>query len=94
VLKVVASGFLFQTNAYLRNPWNVLDFVVVVGGYATLLPEVRISLVGWHALIEASRFLDAVCRLSVRRADAALFEAAAVHSRNAGHAHGHQHAAG
>eukprot|EP00752_Nemacystus_decipiens_P001936 g1865.t1 len=30
LLKVFASGFLFIPRAYLRDPWNVLDFVVVV----------------------------------------------------------------
>ena len=30
VVKIVASGFLCMRSAYLRNPWNQLDFVVVV----------------------------------------------------------------
>uniref|UniRef100_A0A674C4Y3 Voltage-dependent L-type calcium channel subunit alpha n=1 Tax=Salmo trutta TaxID=8032 RepID=A0A674C4Y3_SALTR len=29
-LKIVAYGFLFHENAYLRNCWNILDFVCVL----------------------------------------------------------------
>uniref|UniRef100_A0A8C8I3D9 Voltage-dependent L-type calcium channel subunit alpha n=1 Tax=Oncorhynchus tshawytscha TaxID=74940 RepID=A0A8C8I3D9_ONCTS len=31
-LKIVAYGFLFHENAYLRNCWNILDFVCVSVG--------------------------------------------------------------
>lgn len=29
MLKIIAYGFLFHTDAYLRNGWNVLDFSIV-----------------------------------------------------------------
>lgn len=32
VLKIVAMGFVLEKGAYLRDPWNVLDFVVVLAG--------------------------------------------------------------
>ena len=32
VLKIIAYGFLFHPGAYLRNGWNILDFVIVVIG--------------------------------------------------------------
>lgn len=32
VLKIIAYGFLFHPGAYLRNGWNILDFVIVVVG--------------------------------------------------------------
>ncbi|KAL4701706.1 hypothetical protein H8959_015710 [Pygathrix nigripes] len=31
-LKVIAYGLLFHPNAYLRNGWNLLDFIIVVVG--------------------------------------------------------------
>lgn len=31
--KVIALGFLGNSPAYLSDPWNVLDFIVVVAGY-------------------------------------------------------------
>ncbi len=33
VLKVLALGFAFNVGAYLRDMWNVLDFVIVVVGF-------------------------------------------------------------
>ncbi|CAM9376503.1 unnamed protein product, partial [Discosporangium mesarthrocarpum] len=35
-LKILACGFAFMPRAYLRNSWNVLDFVVVVISIASL----------------------------------------------------------
>ncbi|KAF5394348.1 Voltage-dependent calcium channel type A subunit alpha-1 [Paragonimus heterotremus] len=32
LLKIVALGFLFHKGAYLRNIWNIIDFIVVVTG--------------------------------------------------------------
>jgi len=33
IMKVVAYGLVFHPGAYLRNGWNVLDFVIVIVGY-------------------------------------------------------------
>ena len=33
VLKSFGMGFLFNSGAYLRDPWNILDFIIVVFGY-------------------------------------------------------------
>lgn len=32
MVKIVADGFILHKNSYLRNPWNIMDFVVVVSG--------------------------------------------------------------
>ncbi|CAN8020399.1 unnamed protein product [Ixodes persulcatus] len=32
LLKIVALGFILHRGAYLRNIWNIMDFVVVVTG--------------------------------------------------------------
>ncbi|XP_060087546.1 LOW QUALITY PROTEIN: voltage-dependent L-type calcium channel subunit alpha-1S [Heteronotia binoei] len=42
VLKIIAYGFLFHADAYLRNGWNVLDFTIVFLGVFTVILE-RIS---------------------------------------------------
>ena len=39
VMKILAYGFVMHDGAYLRNAWNVLDFVIVMIGYLMLLPE-------------------------------------------------------
>ena len=33
LLKIIAKGFVLHSYAYLRDPWNWLDFVVVCLGY-------------------------------------------------------------
>ena len=30
MLKIIAYGFAFHPGAYLRNGWNILDFIIVV----------------------------------------------------------------
>jgi hypothetical protein len=39
VIKVIAMGFIFHRNSYLRDPWNWLDFTVVCTGLSELLTE-------------------------------------------------------
>uniref|UniRef100_A0A8C0ZII5 Voltage-dependent L-type calcium channel subunit alpha n=1 Tax=Cyanistes caeruleus TaxID=156563 RepID=A0A8C0ZII5_CYACU len=39
MLKIIAYGFLFHTDAYLRNGWNVLDFSIVTLGLITMTLE-------------------------------------------------------
>ncbi|OWK08138.1 CACNA1E [Cervus elaphus hippelaphus] len=31
-IKIVALGFIFHKGSYLRNGWNVMDFIVVLSG--------------------------------------------------------------
>ena len=38
-LKILGLGLIFAKNAYLKDPWNILDFVIVLSGYATLITE-------------------------------------------------------
>lgn len=39
VLKILGLGFIFGEKAYLKNSWNILDFVIVLSGYITLFTE-------------------------------------------------------
>lgn len=32
VLKIIAMGFVLNENSYLRNGWNIIDFIVIVLG--------------------------------------------------------------
>ena len=45
ILKIVAHGFLLHPGAYLRNGWNMLDFVIVVIGW---VPHVAFRSTGNH----------------------------------------------
>ncbi|XP_075458514.1 voltage-dependent L-type calcium channel subunit alpha-1C isoform X4 [Ascaphus truei] len=38
-LKVIAYGLLFHPNGYLRNGWNLLDFIIVVVGLFSAILE-------------------------------------------------------
>ncbi|KAL9953553.1 hypothetical protein ACROYT_G040985 [Oculina patagonica] len=40
LLKIVSRGFILHSYAYLRDPWNWLDFIVVVLGYITIAPNI------------------------------------------------------
>jgi Ion transport protein len=33
ILKILGQGFLFNQGAYMRDTWNLIDFVVVMVGY-------------------------------------------------------------
>jgi len=37
VIKVLAMGFLFNSGAYLRDFWNIMDFIIVLFGYMEYL---------------------------------------------------------
>ncbi|XP_019348147.2 voltage-dependent L-type calcium channel subunit alpha-1S [Alligator mississippiensis] len=39
MLKIIAYGFLFHADAYLRNGWNVLDFAIISLGLFTMMLE-------------------------------------------------------
>lgn len=37
VIKILALGFIINRGAYLRDTWNILDFIIVVSGYLPLV---------------------------------------------------------
>ncbi|XP_065103146.1 calcium channel, voltage-dependent, L type, alpha 1S subunit, b [Paramisgurnus dabryanus] len=45
-LKIIAYGFLFHDGAYLRNCWNILDFVIVFMGLFTLVVDTINTIAG------------------------------------------------
>ncbi|EKX44430.1 hypothetical protein GUITHDRAFT_72189, partial [Guillardia theta CCMP2712] len=38
VIKIIARGFVLHKHAYLRDPWNWIDFVVVICSLISLVP--------------------------------------------------------
>ena len=34
--QICGLGFAFNKGAYIRDPWNILDFVIVISGYMTI----------------------------------------------------------
>ena len=47
MFKVVALGFVLHRGAYLRNAWNMMDFIVVVTGFVTSLFDPDCLSGGW-----------------------------------------------
>uniref|UniRef100_A0A4W5JZJ6 Voltage-dependent L-type calcium channel subunit alpha n=1 Tax=Hucho hucho TaxID=62062 RepID=A0A4W5JZJ6_9TELE len=47
-LKIIAYGFIFHEGAYLRNAWNLLDFVIVFMGLFTTALDTINYLAGIH----------------------------------------------
>nr|QFP39652.1 voltage-gated calcium channel subunit alpha 1-like protein [Tridacna squamosa] len=43
VMKIIAYGFIFHSGAYLRNGWNILDFVIVIIGLISTIIQSSIS---------------------------------------------------
>jgi hypothetical protein len=37
VLKICGMGFIWSKKSYLRDPWNVMDFIIVISAYVLLL---------------------------------------------------------
>ncbi|KAJ7058571.1 Ion transport protein-domain-containing protein [Mycena amicta] len=56
LVKVIADGFLFTPNAYIRSIWNLLDFVIMAG----LLVNVTTALIFAGGLSRLTRSLKAL----------------------------------
>ena len=54
VTKIIALGFVFHKNAYLRDRWNWIDFLVVIVGAIELTPLVQSS---WIKALRVLRVL-------------------------------------
>ena len=44
ILKVIAYGFVLEQYSYLRDPWNWLDFIVVISSLINLFPQINANL--------------------------------------------------
>ncbi|XP_028853746.1 calcium channel, voltage-dependent, L type, alpha 1S subunit, a [Denticeps clupeoides] len=51
-LKIVAYGLLFHADAYLRNCWNILDFVIVTMGLFTIAVDFINNISGVETPVE------------------------------------------
>ena len=39
IFKILGYGLIISDKAYLRDPWNILDFTIVISGYLTLITD-------------------------------------------------------
>ena len=52
-LKISGMGFIFNKKSYLRDSWNILDFVIVVSAYIPIIikdSDQNTSLTGLRSL--------------------------------------------
>ena len=46
IMKILGLGFILNTGAYLRDGWNILDFIIVISAYVMLVvssgPNLRV----------------------------------------------------
>ena len=50
-MKIIAQGFFQHQNAYLRNGWNILDFIIVIiGVVSTIMSTLEIEQLDVKAL--------------------------------------------
>lgn len=50
VLKIIAFGFIMDHKAYLRDPWNILDFVIVTTSLLPLVITINFSVNSLRAI--------------------------------------------
>lgn len=41
IVKTIADGFIYSPNAYIRNPWNIVDFCVLISMWINLIVYLR-----------------------------------------------------
>jgi len=50
VLKIFALGFLFNKGSYLRDLWNIMDFVIVVTSLLPMMMTLNFSISALRAI--------------------------------------------
>ena len=66
IIKVVALGFALERNSYLRDPWNVLDFVVVlVGWIGTFMSSGNISAIRTIRILRPLRTINSIPEMKI-----------------------------
>ncbi len=50
VIKIVAFGFVFAPNAYLKDAWNVMDFIIVLTSLLPLVITINFSVNSLRAI--------------------------------------------
>ena len=67
-LKVIAYGFILEQYSYLRDPWNWLDFIVVISCVINLFPQINANLFALRTIrllrpLKSINKLGSLCKL-------------------------------
>lgn len=49
-IKIIALGFIMPRNSYLRDPWNIMDFVIVSTSLLPLIVNINFSVNSLRAI--------------------------------------------
>ena len=59
MIKIVAMGFIMSKKTYLRDPWNMLDFAVVITALLSFSPDIsQVSILRAFRLFKPLRNLQ------------------------------------
>ncbi len=68
IVKIVSMGFICNKGSYLRDAWNILDFVIIASGYMSMFLEgsgVNLSALRSFRVIRPLRTISSVAGLRV-----------------------------
>jgi hypothetical protein len=68
VVKIVSMGFLCNKGSYLRDAWNILDFVIIASGYMSMFLQgsgVNLSALRSFRVIRPLRTISSIAGLRV-----------------------------
>lgn len=68
IVKVLSLGFVFNKGAYLRDAWNVLDFIIIASGYMSLFlagSGVKLNALRSFRVIRPLRTISSVAGLRI-----------------------------
>jgi len=65
IIKIFAFGFFFNNNSYLRDPWNVMDFTVVMLSWITFgQKDTNVSVIRIIRILRPLRTISAIPALA------------------------------
>jgi flagellar motor component MotA len=68
VVKIVSLGFIMNKGSYLRDAWNILDFVIIASGYLGMFLQgsgVNLSVLRSFRVIRPLRTISSIQGLRV-----------------------------
>ena len=66
ILKTIALGFVFEPFTYLRDPWNILDFVVVTTGWlGTFTTSGNVSAIRTVRILRPLRTINSIPEMKI-----------------------------
>jgi hypothetical protein len=62
ILKIIAFGFFMEEYSYLRDPWNWIDFIIVITGVLYFIPHFKLNVnsIGCFRLLRPLKVLSSI----------------------------------